>query len=276
MGNSFVIYLFIFPLRAALQSRSLPGVSGLGGGPLEFGAGQTSYFLAGPAKAFEDEEGMERRGDAGMLRTPAGCSAAFPAGTEYFAGGADISQPGRKTASSPKELDSGETKRERKGWKKPPSRGPTLAPLPFASSRGASDGGRGLRRGVCRRRPKPLVSHGVWGEAAVTWPWLWQGLRVPRDRDLPQKPTRNAAFADFPLHLNPCSTCISATVEMNSVSNSWRLCSKFLFLSLLTYKLFAGFRLRFLQNRVCSEPIVPIANDFPKCPSLCSRAGKRK
>lgn len=61
---------------------------------------------------------MERRGDAGMLRTLAGRSSAFPSGAEYFAGGADVSQAGRKTAPSPKELDSGKTKRERKNWKK--------------------------------------------------------------------------------------------------------------------------------------------------------------
>lgn len=178
MGNSFVIYSHIFPPCIALQSPSLPRVSGLGGGTLEFGARQTSYFLAEPAKAFEDEEGMERRGDVGMLRTPAGCRSAFPAAAEYFAGGADVSQPGRKTASSPKELDSGETKRERKGWKKRPSRGPMLPPLPFASSRGDSDGGRGFCTGVCMRRPKCLMSHGVWGEVAVTWPW-WHGCGKP-------------------------------------------------------------------------------------------------
>ena len=243
MGNSFVIYSFIFPPRAALQSPSLPRDSRLGGGTPEFDAGQTSYFLAEPAKAFEDEEGTERRGDARMLRTPAGCSSTFPSGTERFAGGADISHSGRKTAPSPKELDSGETKRERKGWKKRPSHGPTPAPLPCASSRG----GRRRRRGVLHGclHAETEVSHvprgvGRGGRDLAVVASLWQALHVPSDRDVSQNVERNVRFAVFPLNLNPWSICISATVEMNSISNSWGFCSKFLFLSLLTYKLFAG------------------------------------
>lgn len=156
MGNSSVIYLFIFLPCAALQSLSLLRVSGLGGGPLEFGTRQTSYFLAEPLRAFEDEEGMERRGDAGRLRTRVGCRAEFPPPPNILQ--VVLTFPSREeTSPFPKELDSGETKWERKSWKKQPSRGPTANSVPCASSWRESDSSRGLCMAVCRWRHAEIL-----------------------------------------------------------------------------------------------------------------------
>lgn len=279
MGNSFVIYLFIFSSRAALQSLSLPGVSGLRGGTLEFGARQTSYFLAKQAKAFEDEEGMERRGDAGMLQTLAGRSSAFPSGTEYFAGGADVSQAGRKTAPSPKEFDSGKTKRERKNWKKCPSHGPRPAPLPCASSRGGQRRRPGALHGCLHVETKAShvprgVGRGVRHLAMMAL--LRQALHVPGDRNLPQNLKRNVAFAVLPLNLNPCSICISATVETNGISNSWGFLFQISFFSSLTSYL-QGFDLNFAKLCLFRTYHFHCKLFSPyEYPSLCSRIEKRK
>lgn len=158
MGNNSVIYLFLFLPHAALQSPSLPRVSRLSGGPLEFGTRQTSYFLAEPVRAFEDEEGMERRGGGmrggfGPGRDAEQSSLHHPA----FCRWCRHFQAGRKPAPSPKELDLGETKQERKGWKKRPSHGPVVSPLPCASSWEESDSSRGLCTAVCRQRHSGIL-----------------------------------------------------------------------------------------------------------------------
>lgn len=217
MGNSFVIYLFLFPPCAALQSPSLPGVSGLGGGTLEFGTGQTSFFLAEPVKAFEEEEGMERRG--GMQRR-FGCrqdaaQRSPPAPRNLQVVRTFPSQGGKQPLP---QRSSTRARQSRRG-KLEKATQPQSHAGPSASSRGGRRQRPGASRGYLRAETAvPHVPRGVGrgGHDLITVTSLWQGLHVPGDRDLPQNSERNIPFAVFPLNLKPCSVCVSATVEMNS------------------------------------------------------------
>ena len=65
-----------------------------------------------------------------------------------------------------------------KAGKSDPAAVPRRPLCPALPPEGDGDGGRGFCTGVCMRRPKCLMSHGVWGEVAVTWPW-WHRCGKP-------------------------------------------------------------------------------------------------
>lgn len=166
MGHSFVIYLFIFPSRAALQSPSLPTVLGSEGA--RWSSALDKHPISWPSKRRLLKTRRGWRGGAMQ-----GCFGHWQDAAQHSPPVLSILQVvltfPRQGGKEPLPQRSSTRARQR-GRGKTGKSDPATVPCQPLCPTLPPGGDRGLCTGVCMWRPKRLMSHGVWGEVSITWP----------------------------------------------------------------------------------------------------------